>query len=811
MQTARPITRITDYDITLFQAGHHCRLYEKFGAHPAELDGEPGIAFAVYAPAARAVSVIGSFNRWQAGIHALFPRWDNSGVWEGFIPGLEKGDLYKYAIESYKGWQGTKADPYGRKHETPPNTATYVWTDDYAWQDAEWMRGRHARNRTGAPMSIYEMHLASWRKKEDGTAYTYLELADFLPAYLKDLGFTHVEFMPVMEHPYDPSWGYQITGYFASTSRFGSPEDLKHLIDALHRHGIGVILDWVPSHFPTDGHGLGFFDGSHVYEHPDPQKGFHPDWQSLIFNYGRYEVKSFLISNALFWIDEFHADGLRVDAVASMIYLDYSRKEGEWSPNMYGGREYIEAIEFLKMMNETVYRYHPDIITIAEESTSFTGVSHPTYNGGLGFGMKWMMGWMHDTLKYFQQDPLYRKHHHTQITFSMIYNYSENYVLPFSHDEVVHGKGSLLSRMPGKGQDQFAHLRLMLAYMYTHPGAKLLFMGGEFGQRSEWNFAGQLEWDVLGYESHLGIHSWVKTLNHLYTGESALYELCTRPDGFRWLRVDDWQQSILAYERIGEDPDNMILTILNLTPVDRPEYRIGTYAEGKWTLLHNSDDLQYWGKGRDVLDTVVTEEVPWEHKPNSMLFTLPGLTALVYKWTPAPTRKHRGTAKALKPKQKAEEAAVVPVSKKKPVPRVEAVPPMQSKKKAGKGTPVPTRPTTVGTTKPDAEKKKQTESVAVSGKGKAGKAKTQPVLPPPQSARPMKPEAAKKASAKKHPAARTPDRKVTTVTSTSKQPAKSTAPTTGKPPAKKAAVKTKSPTPLPKSSPKAVKAAKKKK
>lgn len=743
MQAGRPITRLTDADITLFQAGQHCRLYEKFGAHYAELDGEPGIAFAVWAPAARAVSVIGDFNHWTAGKHPLFPRWDSSGIWEGFIPGLTTGDLYKYAIETYQGWHTEKADPYGRRHETPPQTATWMGTDTFAWSDTAWMSSRHTRNRTGAPMAIYEMHLASWRRKADGSPLSYRELAEVLPAYLKDLGFTHVELMPVMEHPYDPSWGYQITGYFAPTSRFGSPEDFKFLIDALHRHGLGVILDWVPSHFPTDGHGLGFFDGSHVYEHPDPQKGFHPDWQSLIFNYGRSEVKSFLLSNAFFWIDEFHADGLRVDAVASIIHLDYSRGEGEWQPNPYGGREYIEAIEFLRLLNETLYRYHPDIVTIAEESTSFTGVSHPTHNGGLGFGMKWMMGWMHDTLKYFRQDPIYRKYHHTQITFSMVYNYSENYVLPFSHDEVVHGKGSLLSRMPGDGQDQFAHLRLMLAYMYTHPGAKLLFMGSELGQRSEWNFAGQLEWTMLGYPSHLGIHEWVKALNHLYTGESALYELCTRPDGFRWLRVDDWEQSILVYERIGSDPDNKILALLNLTPVDRPDYRIGTHSMGKWKLLLNSDELPYWGRGRKVPEAIPVNEVPWEQKPNSMTFVLPGLTALIYQWRPA--RKKKAKAESKKKNRSGSPPEVEDQ-------RLEKQKGKTQKKKKESITPIET-PQAPHVKKPPTGKRKKSTAPKNKGRGTL-------VLPPPELALPGRPDvSADKMPSRKKPAARTADLK----------------------------------------------------
>jgi 1,4-alpha-glucan branching enzyme len=652
MNKAKPFTILSEYDITLMQGGSHCRLYQKFGSHPAALDDQKGVSFAVYAPAARRVSVIGNFNQWKAGVHDLYPRWDSSGVWEGFIPDLEPGTLYKYAIESHSNIKSIKADPYARLNECPPMTASIIWEDQHHWNDEDWMKTRHERNRLGAPISTYEMHLASWRKNEDGSPLTYRELAAELPEYLNEMGFTHVEFMPVMEHPYDPSWGYQITGFFAPTSRFGTPDDFKYLIERLHHHNIGVFLDWVPSHFPTDGHGLGLFDGSCVYEHPDPRKGFHQDWQSLIFNYGRNEVKSFLISNALYWIDEYHVDGLRVDAVASMVYLDYSRKEGEWEPNKFGGREYIEAIEFLKAMNETVYHYHPDIITIAEESTDFPQVSHPTYAGGLGFGMKWMMGWMHDTLGYFKQDPLYRKHHHNQITFSMIYQYSENYMLPLSHDEVVHGKGTLLSRMPGTGQEQFAQLRLMLGYMYTHPGAKLLFMGGEFGQRNEWNFAGQLEWGSLNYESHAGIAAWTKAMNHLYQKEKALYECCTKPEGFNWIRVDDYMQSVLAFERVGLNPEERVLIILNMTPVDRPQYRIGTEAEGAWNLINHSDKTEYWGQGRSVNEKVTIEEKPWEHKTRSMEFALPGLTAVIYKWVKG-RKKEKTEAKAkVKAKEK---------------------------------------------------------------------------------------------------------------------------------------------------------------
>lgn len=650
MSKVTPHTILTSYDITLFQGGNHCRLYQKMGAHLTEVDGVAGVAFAVYAPAAKSVSVIGSFNQWLSGEHALFPRWDSSGVWEGFIPGLTAGTLYKYAIQSHAGLKTIKADPYGRRHEQPPMTASLVWADSHAWKDEKWMQERKDRNKLGVPVSTYEMHLASWRRHPDDRPYTYRELAEVLPDYLHDLGFTHVEFMPVMEHPYDPSWGYQITGYFAPTSRFGTPDDFKFLVDALHQHNIGVFLDWVPSHFPTDGHGLGNFDGSHVYEHPDPRKGYQKDWQSLIFNYGRNEIKSFLISNALFWIDEFHADGLRVDAVASMVYLDYSREEGEWEPNQFGGREYIEAIEFIKSMNETVYRYHPDILTIAEESTDFPLVSRPTYDGGLGFGMKWMMGWMHDTLNYFKLDPIHRKHHHNQITFSLIYQYSENYMLPFSHDEVVHGKGTLLSRMPGINQDQFSNLRLMYGYMFTHPGAKLLFMGSEFGQRNEWNFASQLEWNNLEFESHAGVLAWVKTLNRLYRTEKSLHELCTKPEGFAWVRVDDYQQSVLAYERIGTDPDDKTLAILNLTPVDRPEYKIGVDHPGTWTLLDHSDKPEYWGRNREVHTVVKVTKEPWDYKSHAMAFALPGLTMAIYKWEKAkePAARKAPSKKAVK-------------------------------------------------------------------------------------------------------------------------------------------------------------------
>ncbi|MEL6140468.1 MAG: 1,4-alpha-glucan branching protein GlgB, partial [Bacteroidota bacterium] len=479
---------LTDYDINLFRSGKHFRIYEKLGSRVLEVDGESGVYFAVWAPNAVSVSVIGSFNDWDRSASPLNARWDSSGIWEGFIPGVGNGALYKYAIDARDGRQLEKGDPYARLWETPPKTASLVWDTWYEWSDDSWMEERLAHNSLDGPFSVYEVHLGSWKKKKSGhESLSYRELATELVDYVREMGFTHVEFLPVMEHPYYPSWGYQITGYFAPSSRYGGPQDFMYLVDALHQAGIGVILDWVPSHFPYDSHGLADFDGTHLYEHADPKKGFHPDWKSAIFNYGRNEVRSFLISNALFWLDRYHIDGLRVDAVASMLYLDYSRKAGEWVPNHFGGNENLEAIDFLREFNTTVYAEYPDTVTIAEESTSWTGVSRPVYAGGLGFGMKWMMGWMHDTLKYFQNDPVHRSYHHGEITFSLIYAFTENFMLPLSHDEVVHGKGPIIDRMPGDEWQRFANMRALYGYMYTHPGAKLLFMGDEFGQTSEWS------------------------------------------------------------------------------------------------------------------------------------------------------------------------------------------------------------------------------------------------------------------------------------------------------------------------------------
>jgi 1,4-alpha-glucan branching enzyme len=508
----------SEFDIDLFKLGKHYKLYEKMGAHPVEVNGVKGVYFAVWAPSAKSVSVVGDFNFWIQGEHLLHVRWDSSGIWEGFIPHVEVGTTYKYKIQSYNGDIITeKADPFARFCENPPRTGSIIWDTAYEWNDTSWMDYRKDKNALDKPFSVYEVHLGSWRRNMlENRSFTYREMAVELVDYIKETGFTHVEFMPIMEYPYDPSWGYQLVGYFAPTSRFGSPQDFKYLVDALHQAGIGVILDWVPSHFPEDAHGLGNFDGTHLYEHPDFKRGYHPDWKSLIFNYGRNEVKSFLISNALFWLDQYHADGLRVDAVASMLFLDYSRKDGEWEPNIFGGRENLEAIAFLREFNEAVYAHYPYVQTIAEESTSFPMVSRPTFIGGLGFGMKWMMGWMHDTLEFFSKEPVYKKYHHNEISFSMTYAFTENFMLPLSHDEVVYGKKSILNRMPGDEWQKFANLRLLYGYMFTHPGTKLLFMGDEIGQGNEWAFQGSIEWHLLDYDLHRGIKNEISALNTLY-------------------------------------------------------------------------------------------------------------------------------------------------------------------------------------------------------------------------------------------------------------------------------------------------------
>ncbi|MEJ1221360.1 1,4-alpha-glucan branching protein GlgB [Sediminicola sp. 1XM1-17] len=626
-----PHSLFSEFDINLFKAGKHYRLYEKLGSHPIEVNGKKGTYFAVWAPTAKSVSVVGDFNYWLEGDHKLNVRWDGSGIWEGFVPGVEQGAVYKYKIHSHNYDMKTeKADPFARLCEHPPKTASVVWDDDYNWKDSDWMGYRAEKNGLDRPYAVYEVHLGSWKKKNEKEFLTYTEMADELVAYVKEMGFTHVEFMPIMEFPYDPSWGYQLTGYFAPTSRFGKPEEFKLLVDKMHQNDIGVILDWVPSHFPEDAHGLGFFDGSHLYEHPDRRKGYHQDWKSLIFNYGRNEVKAFLISNAVYWLEQYHIDGLRVDAVASMLYLDYSREDGEWEPNMYGGNENLEAIAFIKELNEEVYRSFEGVQTIAEESTAFPGVSKPIYLGGLGFGMKWMMGWMHDTLTYFKNEPIYRKHHQNDITFSMTYAFTENFMLPFSHDEVVYGKQSLLYRMPGDEWQRFANLRLLLGYMYTHPGTKLLFMGAEFGQSSEWDFETSLDWHLLQYEVHSGVQQMVKDLNEIYKTHPALYEKQFSPEGFQWIDYGDHEHSVLTYTRKGHDKKNDLFIACNFTPVPRENYHIGVPKSGKFKEVFNSDDKKYGGSGM-LNTTIKASNTPWNGQDKSVRIDIPPLGIVIFQ------------------------------------------------------------------------------------------------------------------------------------------------------------------------------------
>ncbi|WP_339916232.1 1,4-alpha-glucan branching protein GlgB [Yeosuana marina] len=624
----------TDFDINLFKAGKHYRLYEKFGSHIITLDGVEGTYFSVWAPSAKTVSVIGDFNFWIEGEHQLNVRWDGSGIWEGFIPAVGKGNIYKYKIHSHHNDIKTeKADPYARRCEHPPKTASIVWDDEYKWKDTKWMKKRKKHNALDAPYSVYEVHLGSWKRQiEEDRFLSYFELADDLVNYVKDMNFTHVELMPIMEFPYDPSWGYQVTGYFAPTSRFGYPEEFKYLVDKLHQNDIGIILDWVPSHFPEDAHGLGFFDGSCLYEHPDRKKGYHQDWKSLIFNYGRNEVKAFLISNALFWLDQYHADGLRVDAVASMLFLDYSREDGEWEPNIFGGRENLEVIDFLKELNEEVYSSFPDVQTIAEESTAFPMVSKPTFLGGLGFGMKWMMGWMHDTLEYFAKDPVYRKYHHNEITFSLAYAFTENFMLPLSHDEVVYGKNSLIGRMPGDEWQRFANLRLLYGYMFTHPGTKLLFMGGEFGQYNEWNFQGSLEWNLLEFDPHKNLKTYFKALNTVYKSTPALYEKGFSGEGFEWISYDDYENSVISYIRKGYKSENDVVVICNLTPTIHQKYRIGVPHKGKLLELFNSDNIDFGGSGVSNKKEITIKKQPWNGKDFSAEIILPPLGISIFQF-----------------------------------------------------------------------------------------------------------------------------------------------------------------------------------
>jgi 1,4-alpha-glucan branching enzyme len=621
---------ITDEDLWLFNEGNHSGLYAILGAHPLRWRGRTGTYFAVWAPNAEAVSVVGDFNGWLPHRHPLFPR-GVSGIWEGFVPGVGPGDLYKYHIISRHGWQGLKADPFAVFAEPPPRTASRVWDLAYPWKDEAWMRERWKRQRREAPIAIYEVHLGSWRRGESGRFLSYRELAPLLARYVKEMGFTHVEFLPVMEHPFYGSWGYQITGYFAPTSRYGTPQDFMALVDELHQAGIGVIVDWVPSHFAADPHGLGFFDGTHLYEHADPRQGVHPDWGSLVFNYGRHEVRSFLLSSACFWLDHYHADGLRVDAVAAMLYLDFSRPEGAWVPNPSGGRENLDAIHFLRRFNEEVYRRFPDVQTYAEESSAWPGVSRPTHAGGLGFGFKWDMGWMHDTLQYFRLDPIYRKHHHGNLTFRGLYAWSENFLLPLSHDEVVHGKGSLLGKMPGDPWQKLANLRLLLGYMYAVPGKKLLFMGGEFGQEREWNHEGELDWWLLARPEHQGLQLLVRDLNRLYAAERALHELDCEPSGFQWVVADDADCGVLAFLRRAADPRESLLVVAHFTPVVRTGYRVGVPFPGFWQELLNSDAQEYGGSGVGNLGGVGSEPVPAQNLPYSLVLALPPLGVLFFK------------------------------------------------------------------------------------------------------------------------------------------------------------------------------------
>lgn len=621
MEVAGEPSLLTDEDLWLFNEGNHSGLYEVLGAHPIRWRGKAGTYFAVWAPNAEAVSVVGDFNGWVAGRNPLRPR-GTSGIWEGFVPEIGPGTLYKYHIVSRYGWQGFKADPLAFFSEPPPKTASIVWDLAYSWEDKAWLRKRREKNGREAPIAIYEVHLGSWRRGP-GRFLTYREIAPLLAAYVKEMGFTHVEFLPVMEHPFYGSWGYQITGYFAPTSRYGTPQDFMYLVDFLHREGIGVILDWVPSHFASDPHGLGFFDGTHLYEHADPRKGVHPDWGSLVFNYGRHEVRSFLLSSACFWLDKYHADGLRVDAVASMLYLDFSRPEGAWVPNPQGGRENLDAIHFLRRFNEEVYRRFPDIQTYAEESSAWPGVSRPTYAGGLGFGFKWDMGWMHDTLEYFRLDPIYRKYHHRNLTFRGLYAWSENFVLPLSHDEVVYGKGSLFGKMPGDPWQKFANLRLLLGYMYAVPGKKLLFMGGEFGQEREWNHEGELDWWLLSRPENEGVRLWVRDLNRIYQEERALHELDCEPSGFQWVIPDDADSGVLAFLRKGKEPRDCVLVVAHFTPVVREGYRVGVPFPGFWQELLNSDAKEYCGSGVGNLGGVWADPIPAQNFSFSLSLVLP--------------------------------------------------------------------------------------------------------------------------------------------------------------------------------------------
>ncbi|HEX7477477.1 MAG TPA: 1,4-alpha-glucan branching protein GlgB [Polyangiales bacterium] len=626
-------SRLTSDDLHLYNEGTHYRLYDKLGAHLCTQNGRAGTYFAVWAPNAAQVSVVGDWNGWNRSSNPLRAR-DSSGVWEGFVPEVGQGAHYKYHIRSHvAGYSVDKADPCGFHHETPPRTASIVWPLDYAWNDAQWMQARGQQQRLDAPMSIYEVHAASFMRvpEQDNRSLSYRELAPRLCEHVQNMGFTHVELMPIMEHPFSGSWGYQLTGYFAPTSRHGTPQDFMYLVDYLHQHGIGVILDWVPAHFPTDEHGLGFFDGTHLYEHADPRLGFHPDWKSCIFNYGRNEVRSFLISSALLWLDKYHIDGLRVDGVASMLYRDYSRQPGEWIANQHGGRENLEAVSLLQDFNRAVYHFHPDVQTIAEESTAWPMVSRPTYLGGLGFGLKWDMGFMHDTLGYMSRACVHRKYHHNELTFRSLYAFQENFVLPFSHDEVVHGKGSLLGKMPGDEWQKFANLRVLLAYLYAQPGKKLLFMGCEFGQKSEWNHDGSLDWHLCAQPLHAGVLKLVQDLNRIYRSEPALHERDTEGRGFSWIEANDTEQSALAFARTGHDDHELVVAAFNFTPVPRHGYRIAVDRAGEWTELLSTDASFYGGGNHGNLGQVHAHPTPHGARHAALTLTLPPLGAVFLK------------------------------------------------------------------------------------------------------------------------------------------------------------------------------------
>ncbi len=624
---------ISDYDIHLFKEGKHFSLYEKLGSHITTHKGKKGVFFAVWAPNAKAVSVVFDANGWTPGSNPLKSRGDGSGIWEGFIPGMTQGTLYKYHIVSHnKNYTVEKTDPFAKFNEVPPKTSSIVWELDYTWKDKEWMKKRKDHNALDKPMSIYELHFASWKRvpEEMNRSLTYIEMAHQLAEYLNYMGYTHVELLPVMEHPFAGSWGYQVVGFFAPTSRFGTPEEFMQFVDIMHQHDIGVILDWVPSHFPGDVHGLHYFDGTYLFEHEDPRQGYHPDWSSYIFNYGRPEVKEFLISSAHIWFDKYHIDGIRVDAVASMLYLDYSREEGEWIPNEFGGRENLHAISFLRDLNESIYVRFPDVQTIAEESTAWPMVTRPVYTGGLGFGMKWNMGWMHDTLSYFSKDPVHRNYHHNQLTFSIMYAFNENFMLSLSHDEVVHGKGSLINKMPGDEWQKFANLRLLFGYMFTHPGKKLQFMGMDMGQWSEWNHDSSLDWHLLDNRNHMGLQQWIKELNEKYRQLPALYEQDFVNEGFRWIDANDSQNSVLSFARYSKDSKNVVIVVCNMTPMPRYNYRVGVPEEGTWTEILNSDGKNYGGSGQGNLGGVETVPVPYHNEDYSINITIPPLGIVIF-------------------------------------------------------------------------------------------------------------------------------------------------------------------------------------